>query len=803
MVECFEFLPWRWNVASRSIKNRPSIKKKHRFVGFGVFFAVLFAMVIAGGFGLYALGNAWIGDWANFDVSDASALNTAEPTTVTASDENTQLARFQIENRDPVELNQISDYVRNGTVATEDERFYDHGGFDPWGILRATAVTVMGGQEGASTITQQLVRNTILSDQMDDISFARKVREIYLATKMEESYSKDEILLMYLNTVNYGNATYGIQAASQRYFSKNASDLTLSEAAALVGIPQSPTYNEPLGHKDNCIERRNTVLSRMLRNGYITQSEYDQATHEDLVVKETVPSNDGIEAYPYFTSYVRQYLTDHYSQLDIFKGGLTVVTTLDTKTQDDAEAAIRTKEEGLSDAISGSLVAIDPDTGYIRAMVGGKNYYENQTNLATGDGTDPSAPGRPCGSAFKTFTLITAIEAGINPTTLVNCSSPASIPNTEYQSGTSVGALQNIDNINYGTRSIASAFEVSSNTGFVRLEMSLGIDKVIDTAKRMGITSPLAANPSLTLGQSNVTMLDMSAAYATIANGGTYHEPQPVLKVYDSKGNLIVDNSNPQGERILSPEVAHAATQVMKSVVTGYNGTGTDAALSNGQEVAAKTGTSSNYMDITFCGITPQLSVAIWFGDPSNGVQLPNHTSAGDVFRNFMTDVLEGQPTESFPEAGDPSYQSYSDNTYGIGGGSSSSGSGTSSGNSSGYGNGTGSSSNGNSGYNSGYGYGYGYDYGNGYGSGAGTGGNTTGGTDAGEGSAGTGGAGGDSGTGGAGGGTTGGGDTGGTGGSGTGGGGTGGGGTGGTGGSGGTGGTGTGGSGGGAGGGA
>lgn len=652
-------------MASRSMKNRPGIRKKHRFIGLGVFAAILLTVLVAGGAAVYALGNSWIGEWADYDVSDAASLNTSQPTTVLASDETTLLARFQIENRDPVGLDEISQYVLEGTVATEDERFYEHGGFDLWGIMRAAFVTLTGsGREGASTITQQLVRNTILADEMDDISFARKVREIYLSTKIEQEYSKDEILLMYLNTINYGNATYGIQAASQRYFSKDASDLTLAEAATLIGIPQSPTYNEPLQHADNCLERRNVVLDRMLSNGYITQEEHDAAAAEPLVVNESVPTDDGIEAYPYFTSYVRSYLTENYSNLDIMKGGLTVVTTLDVSTQEAAEEAIRAKEATLSDSISGSLVAIDPDTGYVRALVGGKDWDTSQMNLATGEGTSATNPGRPCGSTFKTFTLIAALEAGISPQTTVDCSSPATIPNTGYDS---TNQLQNIDNINYGTQTIQGAFERSSNTGFVRLEMALGIDKVIEVAQRMGISSQLSANASLTLGQSNVTMLDMADAYASIANGGTHYDAQPVLRIYDADGSLIVDNSNPEGERVISAEVAHAATDVMKTVVTGYNGTGPEAALSNGQEVAAKTGTSSSYKDITFCGITPQLSVAIWFGDPSNVENIPAHTTAADVFSDFMDEVLAGQPIETFPEADDPEYTSFSDSTYRVG----------------------------------------------------------------------------------------------------------------------------------------
>ena len=650
-------------MASRSIKNRPGIKKKHPSVGALSVLAVLAAVVLAGGIGVYALGSSWLEDLP--DYTDADAFNTAQPTEVYASDGTTLLAKFQLENRDPVELDQIGENVLHGTVATEDERFYEHGGFDVTGIGRALVNNITGGElEGASTITQQFVRNTILSEEMDDISIKRKVREMFLSVKLEEMYSKDEILLMYLNTINYGSGAYGIQAASQRYFSKNATDLTLAEAATLVGIPQSPTYNNPIDNPENSLKRRNVVLDRMLSNGYISQEDHDAAQAEPIVLNPTTPSDDGIYKYPYFASFVRETLTDEdgkyrYSTNEVFKGGLKVITTIDPSTQEAAEEAADKKLSTLPDAVQAAIVAIEPATGHVKAMVGGKDYDASKVNLATGSGTNASDPGRPCGSSFKTFTLIAALEAGISPQTTVDCSSPAEIQGYGQ-------TLHNSGNKSWGTRPLSGAFAVSSNTGFVRLELSMGTEKVYDVAKRMGITSPLAeTDPTLTLGTYNVTMLDMANAYAAIANGGTRHDAEPILQVFNSKGDVVVDNTNPKGEQVISAEVAHAATEVMKGVIT--NGTGTAASLPSGQPAAGKTGTGSDYKDITFCGITPQLSVGIWLGDPSNSLSL-NGTSAADVFRTFMSAALEGQPREDFPVAGDPPYQPYKDATYHIGG---------------------------------------------------------------------------------------------------------------------------------------
>ena len=350
------------------MKNRPSAKKKHPKIGLLVVVSVLAAVIVAGGVGVYALGMSWIGDLTEYDVSNTDNLNTSLPSEAWDSTKTVQLAKFQLDNREPVELNQISQYVLDGTVATEDERFYEHGGFDLAGIARALVVNITGsGREGASTITQQFVRNTILSDEMDEISIKRKVREMYLSVKLEEVYSKDEILRMYLNTINYGNATYGIQAASQRYFSKDATDLTLAEAAALVGIPQSPSYNNPLvdGGK-NCIERRNLVLDRMLSNGYITQEEHDAAQQAPLEVNETIPTNDGILAYPYFTSYMRQELKEELgmSEAEILKGGFTIVTTLDVTAQEAADIS-GAQPLKIASTFSGISASAPPFTGSI------------------------------------------------------------------------------------------------------------------------------------------------------------------------------------------------------------------------------------------------------------------------------------------------------------------------------------------------------------------------------------------------------------------------------------------------------
>ncbi len=651
------------NVGSRSMKNRLAVKKRRPLVGVVYVFGVLLALLAAGALVGYVLISSWTSNLP--DCSGLEDIQASKPTVVYASDGTTQLARFQLENRTPVEAARISKYVLNGTVDTEDERFYQHNGIDMAGIARATVNNLTGGElEGASTITQQLVRNTVIADEMNDISIKRKVREAALSLQMERRYTKGQILVMYLNTINYGSGAYGIEAASQRYFSKSASDLTLAEAALLVGIPQSPTYNNPLQYPDNAVARRNLVLSRMLKAGDITQEEYDQATSESLALNPSEPADD-IQAYPFFTTYVRSLVTNQYgiSESDIMKGGLTVVTTLDPRLQDAAEFAAQQKRQKVGGDFDVAMTVIDPNTGYIKAIVGGADYYTSQVNIATGQGTS----GRPCGSAFKVFTLVAALEQGISPQTQVDCSSPATIDGY---------TLQNYDNINYGTRSISRALAVSANTGFVRLAASMGPQAVADTAKSMGIDSVLdvkSAGETITLGVENVTPLEMTEAYATVAAGGMHRDPTAIMTISDSDGRIVVDNTDiaKRSKRVMSEEIAYAAEQAMEGVVNSYEGTGTAARLGNGQTVAGKTGTTENYKDVSFYGITPQYAVGIWCGDPSNRASLTPGTVVADVFASFMNVALKGQPVEKFKKQKDPVYKPYSDDKYhiyGVGG---------------------------------------------------------------------------------------------------------------------------------------
>lgn len=633
-------------------------------------------------FGCYQGGMALVDEWCKDlpDVHDADAYNLAEKSTIYANDYDpdtgtgTVLAELYLEKREPVEIDQVSQYVLAGTVATEDVRFYQHDGVDLQGIVRAVFVNLAGGQEGASTITQQYVRNTLIADEMTDISLKRKVREMELAVELEKIYSKDEILMMYLNTINYGDGCYGIQAAAEHYYSVNASDLTIAQAATLIGIPNSPTMYNPVVNPEASIERRNVVLSRMLTNGVITQDEYNAAKSEDLNLKvKAEDGQNGINLYPWFTTWVRDKLLAENNPYDfttdkLFKGGYTIVTSLDPKMQQYAEEAVNEQyEKGrLADENQEfALTLIDPNTGFVKAMIGGKDYWNgDQFNIAT------STSGRPVGSTFKAFTLTDAIEKGIDPATKMNCNGPVNVPNGD---GTS-HSIYNYGRTNYGTLSIADMTAVSSNTGFVRLSYTDSEQSGVTPASINQVAARLGLNQNnlkqnvatTTLGVENANTTEMAAAYGTFATGGTYREPTPIVKIIDRDGNTIADKSSgSEGKQVLDSSTAYAVTQVLEGVITKSMGTATDARLASGQVAAGKTGTTDDWHDLWFVGYTPQLSCAVWTGDRSNQAELYTSSWNQQIWKSLMTKCLADSSIQDFASAPTPDYTSSYKGSYG------------------------------------------------------------------------------------------------------------------------------------------
>lgn len=609
----------------------------------------------AGVQGVLGVMEGWTKDLPS--IEDTDFTNTSRESVMYAGDESTLLAEFQLEKRDPVAYEEISPYVLQGTVDTEDVRFYEHTGVDIPGIARAFVNNLRGGDlEGASTITQQLVRNTVLSEEANDISFERKIREAQLAIDLEKRFSKDDILVKYLNIINYGDGCYGIEAAAQNYFQASALDLTLAQAATLVGIPQSPTYLNPKAYPDDCLERRNVVLDRMLTAGDITQQEHDDAQAEELGLNPAPDAPaDGIYAYPYFTSYVRTLLFDENnpygcSYADLFKGGLTIYTSLDPAMQDAAQAAVDDQRASMADNLDASIVAIDVATGQVKAMTRGVPYGqgegESQVNIATGDG----GTGRQAGSTFKAFTLAAAIEQGISPQTLVDCSSP-------LKAGQD-GAPQDFENFggaNYGIQSIQSATAISSNTGYLRLSNSIGQASTTEMASRLGVTSPMDPVYTATEGVADVNPLEMASSYATLASGGVKRTPTVITKIVDREGTVIYEAGD-TSERVLDEAVSAATTKVLQTVFTQSNGTATSARLNNGQPVAGKTGTASLFTDHWLVGYTPSLSCAAWIGDPSGAVPTDTSLTANALWKDFMDRTTDGQAIENFPTVADPPY---------------------------------------------------------------------------------------------------------------------------------------------------
>ena len=616
---------------------------------------IVLVAIIATGFlcfrgvsSVFAAYDEWTSDIPEID---SSSFNFAEDSYMYASDGKTQLAKFQLEKRDPVKLTEISDYVVKGTVDVEDVRFYEHNGVDPQGIVRALLHNLAGGAlEGASTITQQLVRNTALSEEATDISLKRKAREAELALAMEKTYSKEEILNMYLNTINYGDGCYGIEAAAQNYFSTSAADLTLAQSATLIGIPQSPNQFNPKENPEACLQRRNLVLGNMLDAGDITQKQYDKATKKKLGLNPAdAEPEQGIYAYPYFTSFVRDELmkSDNIygcSYADLFQGGLKIYTTLDVDMQKKAEEACSDQYASMDSGMEAALVAMDPTNGYVKAIVGGSDFYTDQWNIAT-------QGGRPSGSTFKVFTLTAAIESGISPQAAIDCSNPVTLTNGQK--------INNFGNANYGRRTISDATAISSNTGYYRLTERIGVNKLIETAHRMGIDSDLSPYPIITLGTENVTPLEMAEAYSTLASGGIHRDPVVITRIEDKNGDVLFDNAD-TGERVLDEKVAGAVTNVLRGVFEKSYATAYGSGPSNGQTVAGKTGTGVEFRDHWLVGYSPTLTCAAWIGNRDYSSTSESLT-ANSLWHDFMSLALANTPTKPFPVVDEPTYNTTQD----------------------------------------------------------------------------------------------------------------------------------------------
>jgi penicillin-binding protein 1A len=533
-------------------------------------------------------------------------------------------------NRQPVPLKQINPWMAKATIAVEDRRFYQHGGVDYEGILRAAWRDLNKGKvvEGGSTITQQLVRNLYISRER---TFERKIKEACLAIKLSRNWSKDRILAAWMNQVYFGNHAYGVEAAAQTYFSKPARKLTMMESALLAGLPQAPSLYDPVLHPDDAFERRGEVLEALYANHDISYDQLQSAlTDRSLHLKPGRLYTRIRE--PYFFSFVRDQLIAKYGVQTVQSGGLRVYTTIDPAFQRAAQDAIRQTLNEKNDPAA-ALVSINPANGAIRAMTAvypGRK--KNQFNLV-------AQARRQAGSTFKTFALTAAVNQGINPATSTYVSAPF-----HYQPDPSIPAwdVSTYSHTYSGTITIQQATLQSDNTVYAQLTLDVGPENVAAMAHGLGIRSPLQPVPSIGLGANAVSPLDMASAYATLAAGGIYSEPMAIRRVIlpNGKEDDKAGWGKPVRRRVIPDGVAYTVTKILEQNV--LYGTGTRANF--GRPAAGKTGTTDDHADAWFCGYLPNLEATVWVGYPQaeipmenvHGIAVAGGSFPAEIWRLFM-----------------------------------------------------------------------------------------------------------------------------------------------------------------------
>ncbi len=634
----------------------------------------LFLIVLAAAGGVASLGGASAIN-ARCDLDRLRPVAIGQNTFVYAAD-NSFLGTIPAEkNRTPVELSAVSPWMRKGILAIEDRRFYQHGGIDVAGIVRAAWADVRAGKvvQGGSTITQQLVRNLYIGKE---VTLERKVTEACLAIKLNRRWSKDKILQEYMNQVYFGNHAYGVEAAAQTYFSRRSRNLTLSQAALLAGLPQAPSVFDPFNRPERALARRNTVLQAMLANGDITRAQYREAIGErDLGLK---PGRLYTRIHePYFFSYVREELLREYGANTVRSGGLRVYTTIDRRFQKLAQKAITDTLFYKSDPAS-AVVSIDPRTGAIRAMtavIPGRKAL--QFNLA-------AQSRRQAGSTFKTFVLAESIEQGADPDSTYYTSAPFFYrPDPIGSCETNWWCVETYGNDYVGSTSVHSATLRSDNTVFAQLTLDVGPDNVADMAHKLGVRSSLKTRegayvPSLGLGAMGVSPLDMASGYATIAAGGIYSRPMAITKVVlpDGKTDNGAGWGVPERRRVITDGVAYEVTKILRDNINA----GTGVAANIPRPAAGKTGTTERHSDAWFCGYTPDLSTTVWVGYPQgeipmesvHGISVAGGTFPAQIWRLFMQPALQNRPAREFAlpkewpvwtdfEQGQYAHSSYSD----------------------------------------------------------------------------------------------------------------------------------------------
>ena len=586
------------------------------------------------------------------DLDDYHSTELAQTSLIYDTNGNIVDQLYGVQNRFVVPLEEVDPTLRQAIISIEDHRFYQHRGLDFEAIGRAAMENVksLSIQEGGSTLTQQLIKNTYIAQQERQVaSFERKFVEGSLAWQYEKEHSKDEILEQYLNTVYFGSNAYGAEAAAKTYFNKQASDLTLSESALLAGIINLPGVYDPFVDPESAKARRNVVLDRMLEYGHISKKEHDRAVASKLNVSRgrVQYQNDN----EYFLNAVRKEIAEEYGDDMVYEGGLKIHTTLDPDLQAMANHAVDSIVNPEAGDPSASLVSIEPGTGAVRAMVGGSDFDQVKFNLAT-------QAHRQAGSSFKPFVYSEAIHEGISPETMY-VSKHLTI---DMGQNAKPYEVDNYDFIHRGPITLEKALADSDNTVFVQLALDLGLQKVVEMANELGIDTEIDAYPSTAIGglRVGVTPLEMASAYSTFANSGTHMEPYLVEKVTkDDKGkDTLLEEHRPFGEEVLSRDEAAVVTKALRGVI--QRGTASyyhDLEAEIGRPSVGKTGTSNEFVDAWFIGFIPQLSTSVWVGYPNerrsminiNGLPEVNGENYPlDIWSLYMQSAVQKYPIQQF-----------------------------------------------------------------------------------------------------------------------------------------------------------
>jgi penicillin-binding protein 1A len=597
-------------------------------------FLILTAVLIGGASG-FVIFSVW-------DLPEVRTLEEYKPsiTSRVYSDNNKLLAEFFLENRTPVVLADVPEMLIKALIATEDARFYSHHGLDPRGIARALYRNIRAKKvlEGGSTLTQQLAKVLFLTPER---SYTRKLKEMALALRIEQRYTKREILSLYLNQIYFGSGAYGVEAAAQIYFGKSAKDLNIAECALLAGLPRSPKYYSPFKSPESALGRRAYVLNRMVAAGVITKIQAEDSKKTPLPI-QTAIKTDGPA--PYFVEYIRQKVEERFGSSILYSGGLNIYTSINDELQKYAEQAV---SAGLSKIearhkktekrrLQAALIAIEPATGRIRAMVGGRDYNQSQFNRAWQALRQP-------GSAFKPIIFAAALDRGFGASDLLD-DSPLTIRLDRNKNW----MPENFTHTYQGAVTLRRALSQSLNVPTIRLLEKIGVDETIRYVRKLGIKSVMNPYLSLALGSSDVTLLELSATYAVFANHGVRLSPVSILSISDNTGRVLYLNDTVPTQAI-RPETAYLVTNLLKGVVE--RGTGWKA-RELGRPVAGKTGTTNDYRDAWFIGYTPGLVAGVWVGyddQTSIGKKETGARAALPIWLEFMKKATVDTEPEDFP----------------------------------------------------------------------------------------------------------------------------------------------------------